>query len=144
MNEREFFYRFGKALYQIDMYYGEFAKKKNNTSPGELWVIYALNDGNEYSQKQISEEWDIPKTTVNYVVKDLETRKLVELVPIQGKRREMVIRLTECGKAYADSLLNDMYKKENDVFATIENANGFLTEFETLAQKLKIMSGDEK
>lgn len=139
MNAREFFYRFGKALYQIDTYYDEFAKKKDKTSSGELWVIFALNDGNEYSQKQIAEDWEIPKTTVNYVVKDLEARGLVELVPIQGKRREMLIRLTESGKTYADGLLRDMYQKESDVFKTLKNTEGFLAEFETLAEKLKVI-----
>lgn len=142
MNAREFFYRFGKALYQIDTYYDEFAKKKDNTSSGELWIMFALNDGNEHSQKQIASDWEIPKTTVNYVVKDLEKRGLVELVPIQGKRREMTIRITENGKVYADSLLTGMYQKESEVFNTLNNAEKFLADFETLAEKLRII-GEE-
>ncbi len=142
MNASEFFYRFGRALYLIDTYYDEFAKKRDKTSSGELWVLFALNDGNEYSQKQIAEDWEIPKTTVNFVIKNLETRGLVELLPIQGKRREKLIRLTESGKIYANALLGDMYQKENAVFQTLENGEDFLAEFEALAEKLKIIGRD--
>ena len=45
MNSRSFFYDFGKALYHIDSFYDEFAKK-SNVSSALLWVLYALNDSN--------------------------------------------------------------------------------------------------
>lgn len=139
MDSREFFYRFGKALYQIDTSYDDFARVHNSITSGELWIVFALNDGNEYSQKQIAENWEIPKTTVNYVVKDLEARGLVELVHIQGTRREKTVRLTESGKAYADSLLTGMYRKEKSIYDTLKNAERFLLEFEELAEKIKII-----
>ena len=33
----------------------------------ELMILYALADGVPYSQKQICDEWDIPRTTMYFV-----------------------------------------------------------------------------
>ena len=53
MNSREFFYKFGVSLYKIDMYYSEYAKK-SEIKENEMWILYALNDMKEHSQKEIS------------------------------------------------------------------------------------------
>ena len=53
MNSREFFYDFGRALYRVDSFYDEFAKK-SNVSSALLWVLYALNDGNPHTQREES------------------------------------------------------------------------------------------
>ena len=37
-----------------------------------LALLYALSDGGHYTQKQICEEWLIPKTTINTLIKELE------------------------------------------------------------------------
>lgn len=139
MDSREFFYRFAKALYQIDTAYDEFAKRHPVLSTGELWVLFALNDGKVHSQKQISEDWEIPKTTVNFVVKGLEERGYVRLVPILGKRREKAIRLTESGREYADILLSPLYEKEKQIFDTLPHPDDFLAEFEALNSKFKVI-----
>ncbi|MCI7222139.1 MAG: MarR family transcriptional regulator, partial [Erysipelotrichaceae bacterium] len=107
MDAREFFYEFGRALYHIDAYYGEFAKH-SGVSPALLWVLYALNDGKSHTQIEISNDWDLPKTTVNTIVKELQQKAYVELVAIKGKRREMTIELTVSGKKYANDLLSKL------------------------------------
>ena len=61
-------------------------------------ILYALADGVPYSQKQICDEWGIPRTTVNTIIKDWEKKGLVSLSPIPGKRREMNILLTAAGQ----------------------------------------------
>ena len=38
----------------------------------ELWLLYALNDGESHSQKQICEEWGFPRSTLNTVTKKCE------------------------------------------------------------------------
>lgn len=35
-----------------------------------LSLLYALSDGKPYTQKQICDEWLIPKTTINTVIKE--------------------------------------------------------------------------
>lgn len=78
MNSREFFYKFGVSFYKIDMYYSEYAKK-SEIKENEMWILYALNDMKEHSQKEISKTWEIPRSTINTITKDLENRKIIEL-----------------------------------------------------------------
>ena len=52
MDAKGFFYEFGKLLYRIDGFYDEFAKK-SGVKPNLLWILYALADGKEHSQKEI-------------------------------------------------------------------------------------------
>lgn len=140
MNSRSFFYDFGRALYHVDSFYDEFAKK-SNVSSALLWVLYALNDGNSHTQIEISNDWELPKTTVNTVIKEIQQNGYVELIPIKGKRREMSIVLTESGKNYADSILSDLYKKEAEVYKTLRSEEyGVVDLLERIAKKLK---GDE-
>ena len=140
MNSRKFFYDFGKALYHVDSFYDEFAKQ-SNVSSSLLWVLYALNDGNSHTQIEISNDWELPKTTVNTVIKDIQKQGYVDLVPIKGKRREMSIVLTESGKAFADYVLSDLYKKEAEVFKSLSTDEQEIVKvLEKLARKLK---GDE-
>ena len=44
-----------------------------------MWILYALNDMKEHSQKEISKTWEIPRSTINTITKDLENRKIIEL-----------------------------------------------------------------
>lgn len=120
MNSKSFFYDFGRALYHMDALYGEFAKQ-SNVAPTILWVVYALNDNKPHTQIEISKDWDLPKTTVNTAIKELQQSGYVELVPIKGKRREMSIVLTESGKEYADQILSDIYKKETKVYKALSS-----------------------
>ena len=83
----------------------------------------------------------MPKTTVNTVIKEIQKDGYVELVPIKGKRREMSIVLTESGKAFADNVLSDLYKKEAEVFKALSRKEQeIVTVLEKIARKLK---GDE-
>ncbi|MCR5793365.1 MAG: hypothetical protein K6G65_09370 [Lachnospiraceae bacterium] len=137
MNSKSFFYDFGKALYHVDSFYDEFAKK-SNVSSALLWVLYALNDGNPHTQIEISSDWELPKTTVNTVIKEIQKDGYVELVPIKGKRREMSIVLTESGKKYADSVLSDLYKKEGEVYRSLnKQEKEVVSVLEKIARGLK-------
>ena len=121
MNSRKFFYDFGKALYHVDSFYDEFAKQSNS-----------------HTQIEISNDWELPKTTVNTVIKDIQKQGYVELVPIKGKRREMSIVLTESGKAFADNVLSDLYRKEEEVFKLLSpKEQEIVMVLEKLARKLK-------
>lgn len=120
MNAKRFFYDFGKAIYHVDAVYEDFAKESGVTSPTLLWILYALNDGKEHTQREICVDWELPKSTVNTVMTELKKNGFVELIPIKGKRREMTILLTESGKAYAGSLLAGIYEKEAKVFKQLD------------------------
>lgn len=137
MNSRSFFYEFGKAIYHVDSFYDEFAKQCN-VSSALLWVLYALNDGNSHTQIEISNDWELPKTTVNTVIKDLEQGGYVELIPIKGKRREMSIVLTKSGQEYADNILSELYAKEAQVYkALTKEDREVIAKIEKITLKLK-------
>lgn len=137
MNSRSFFYDFGRAIYHVDSFYDEFAKQ-SNVSSALLWVLYALNDGNSHTQIEISTDWELPKTTVNTVIKELEQSGYVELIPIKGKRREMSIVLTENGKEYADNVLSGLYKKEAEVYKALSSEEReIVAMLEKIVKKLK-------
>lgn len=137
MNSRSFFYDFERALYHVDSCYDEFAKQ-SNVSSALLWVLYALNDGNSHTQIEISNDWELPKTTVNTVIKEIQKNGYVNLIPIKGKRREMSIVLTENGKKYADMVLADLYKKEAEVYKALSSDEyAIVAVLEKIAKKLK-------
>ena len=130
MDCRKSFYEFGRALYKIDGFYAEYAKT-SGVKENLLWVLYALNDGNKHSQKEICESWDLPRTTVNTIVKELEEEGYVALSQIKGEKRELELALTEKGKAYAESLLSELYEIESKAF-------GLLKELD-LANKMSLL-----
>lgn len=136
MNSKEFFHSFGKLLYNIDGFYSIYAKKYN-VKENELWILYALDDGKEHSQIDISENWDIPKTTINTIIKQLEKEKYVELMQIKGEKRTLHIKLTNIGKEYANQLLSDLYKLEEKLYKSFSfNCNDLLNELNEIKEKL--------
>ena len=135
MEQKEFFIEFGKTLYHIDAIYADFSKK-SNVSPTLLWILYALNDGKVHTQKDLCYDWSLPKSTVNTLISELKNNDYITLCPIKGKRREMTILLTSKGKSYADSVLENIYKKEKKVFDTFKNQASILLEKLTFLENL--------
>ncbi len=114
MDNKQAFYAFGKTFYRIDGFYAEYAKE-SGVKENLLWILYALNDGNSHSQKEICDSWDLPRTTVNTIIKELENDGYINLIQIKGEKRELEVVLTDKGKSYADSLLDKLYKIEEKV-----------------------------
>lgn len=115
MDSRLFFYEFGKLIYKIDGIYSEYAKRED-VKENLLWILYALNDGNSHSQKEICESWDLPRSTVNTIMKELESDGYVDLIQIKGEKRELEIKLTSKGEEYSSKLLMNLYNIENETF----------------------------
>lgn len=122
MNSKQFFYEFGKLIYEIDGFYAEYAKEVG-VKENLLWILYALNDGAEHSQKEICDSWDLPRTTVNTIVKEMEADGYIHLVQIKGEKRELNVKLSDSGKEYADHLLKDLYLIENKCYELINDSD---------------------
>ena len=137
MDERIFFYRLGRLIYQIDGAYEAYGKNCKLGSPNLLWILYALNDGERHSQKQICEDWDIPRSTANTIIKDLESKNYIALSQIKGERRELLVSLTESGKQYADGILSDLYRREREIYSEIEAPEALLDTLQNLAAKMQ-------
>ncbi len=143
MNERTFFYNLGKLVYQIDGVYDEYGRNSKLNSPNLLWILYALNDGEKHSQKQICDDWAIPRSTANTIIKDLESKKYISLSQIKGERRELLVSLTPLGKEYADGILSDLYRREKEIYASIGNADLLLSALQDLAEKMQKIAEKE-
>lgn len=144
MNERDFFYEFGKLIYQIDGVYENYGRNSKISPPTLLWILYSLNDDKEHSQKQICDDWSIPRSTANTIIKELEEKGYIDLSQIKGKRRELNISLTKSGKDYADALLKDLYFKEKEVYKEIQNPEETLRVLKSLTEKMLIISNEKK
>lgn len=99
-------------------------------------LLYALDDGEAHTQKQISQEWLIPKTTLNTIVKECVSEGYIRLEP---HAREKTLRLTEAGRAYAKALLEPLYAAEGRAMeAVLSDASPeFVTALERFAQELQ-------
>lgn len=140
MNSREYFYDLGKLIYQIDNAYEDYGKKTNLNSPNLLWILYALNDGKMHTQKSVCADWQIPRSTTNTIIKELEEKKLVTLSHLNGTRREMIVGLTEEGKKFADGALTKLYEKEKQIYEKMKNPEKFLEELRNFVDLLSILS----
>ena len=103
------------ATNKIDGVYYFFARKLG-VNENMLALLYALDDGRAHSQKEICQDWLIPKTTINSVVKDLIREGYITLVPSE-KKREKIITLTEAGKKYTHELVEKIYQAEQEALA---------------------------
>ena len=101
------------AICRVTELYGIWAKK-NGMSYNTMMTLYALNQNKVYTQKQISDEWLIPKQTVNTVVKDLEKQGFIRFEHSNNDKKQKIIILTEKGKSFADEKLKSLYKMEEN------------------------------
>lgn len=126
------------ALANADISY-MLSQKISSVSEAELYMMYALDDNEPHSQKEIAEQWLIPRTTVNAVTKRWVNEGLLTKTPIPGKRREMVISFTEAGREYAKKFLAFLYRAENKAIAeTLEHySDDFIDTLEYFSARLK-------
>lgn len=95
-----------------NLVYEEWAKAHGLSETG-LWVLRAIYyDKESCTQKKISEQWVIPKQTVNMILKDFEKKGFVGFIPVQEDRRNKKIFLTDAGKKYADSVISELKELE--------------------------------
>lgn len=102
------------SINQIDGIYYQWARKiglKENL----LALLYALSDGKQYTQTQISEEWLIPKTTINTVIKECVLNGYIVLQQ-EPHTKEKLICLTDTGKEYTEKVLNALKQSEIQAF----------------------------
>ncbi len=122
-----------------------FDMARNAGNESEMWLMYALDDGEPHSQKSLCRQWGFSKTTLNSTVKRLESQGILIQQPISGKRREKHILLTAAGKEYAKNILDPVYEAESDAISeTLKKYpdQNFIEVFEFFGKCLKkTMSG---
>lgn len=125
------------ALNRIDALYDRLSHKFGYKA-NMLWLLYSLDDGEAKSQKQICDEWLFRPTTLNTIVKECEAAGYVTLEHIPGTRREMSVKLTESGKAYARTILNPLYTAEEQALAEVPDADRLIEQLEIFREQLSV------
>ena len=113
------------------------AARRLGVKENALVLLYTLNDGQPRSQKQLSEELLIPKTTINTIVKENMDAGYVTLVPANHSR-EKNIALTPAGAAYAQEILEPVYRAEKEAMeqTLAEFSPEFMNAIEALTQNM--------
>ncbi|HIR52125.1 MAG TPA: MarR family transcriptional regulator [Candidatus Onthovicinus excrementipullorum] len=129
--------RFVIALNRIDGMYYQIAKTfgvKDNF----VYLLYALDDGKPHSQKQICDEWLIPRTTINTIVREYVQKGYITLLHTDHSREKRIL-LTDSGRKYAQQLLQKIYDAEESAMADTIAAfdNGFIAAVEQFADSLQ-------
>lgn len=113
------------------------AARRLGVKENALVLLYTLNDGQPRSQKQLSEELLIPKTTINTIVKEYMDAGYVTLVPANHSR-EKNIALTPAGAAYSQEILEPVYRAEKEAMeqTLAEFSPEFMNAIEALTQNM--------
>lgn len=120
MNNYELVRRIMLAINKLDGVYYLFGKK-HDTNENTLAFLYALSDRQPHSQKEISDVWIIPRTTISSIVKTMLAEGYIQFVSGQHTKEKNIV-LTSKGQEYADVLLADIYKaEEKAITGTLEN-----------------------
>ncbi len=128
--------RLTAAANKIDGAYYLCAKKmgiKENT----LALLYALDDGQPHTQKEIAETWLIPKTTINTAVKELMSAGYVTLAPASHTREKTIV-LTDAGRAYTTQMVGHITAAERQALEeTLQRYSmDFIDAYDHFAQRL--------
>ncbi len=101
--------RFMIAFNRIDALYLKTIKDLG--TKGNFFVLfYAIADGKTYSQKQICDDWSLPRTTLNSIVKQCVAAGLVRLVPRGNKEKDII--LTQKGTQMVDAVYAPLFAAE--------------------------------
>lgn len=96
----------------------------------ELSVLYALITKGPITQKNISENYGLPKQTINHCIRDFESKNYLRLEPNKHDKREKDIILTEKGTSFAQNLLEPLFKIESYICRNI-SSDKFIQAIET-------------
>lgn len=104
--------RYYSIWQEYNYVYEEWAKA-HGMSINSLLVLSAIHEGGkDCTQKKISQRWMIPKQTINMILKELERKGLVELIPMQEDKRNKLIQFTQAGDEYADAIISRLREVE--------------------------------
>ena len=103
---------------------------KHGISYTELSVLYALITKGSATQKSISENYGLPKQTVNHCIRHFENENYLRLEASRQDKREKSIFLTEKGESLARSILTPLFEIEAYICRNI-SSDKFIQAIET-------------
>ena len=102
---------------KINLLYGEWAKRKG-LSLYSMMVLDAVAQSQPCTQKQISEQWLLPKQTVHAVIKEMQARGIIRLTPGRNQK-EKLVSFTEAGTDAYQEMMVSTNRLENRIVEEI-------------------------
>lgn len=138
-------------IYEIDrLYYqtnGLFAgfDKLQGTNQALFKSLHALFVSGLVTQKQIMQDYEMPKQTVNGVMSSLQKQGFVELCESENDKREKIVRLTKSGEIYARNFLEPHLKFSQKIYKKMgsRKTKTFLKSLKYYKEALKEALNDE-
>lgn len=97
--------------------------KKRGINYHELLIWYSLRDFGSCTQKQVCEQYLLPKQTIHNVVTELQEKGLIQLQSSPDNWREKMIVLTGLGQAYYDSIMAPLIEIEKQAVSRMGEDN---------------------
>ncbi len=113
MNYRQQMDSIAVHLGKITKLYHQCAKLHGMTY-NTMMVLGALRHYQTCTQKQIVEQWGLPKQSVNTIIKKLHNDQYVALLPGRNNK-EKLLTFTDKGKAFTDEVLQPILAMEERV-----------------------------
>ncbi len=98
---------------QTTLLYEKYAQSYGLTY-NSMIIYYLLEYYGACTQKQISEQWAIPKQTVNHIVKKSMKEGILEFVNKEARKNKL-IRFTKKGKEEFSSIVRELMLIEEEV-----------------------------
>ena len=95
----------------LNLIYEDYARKAG-VSYNSLYILNTIATTEGCTQKHICEKTLLPKQTVNNVITSFYKSGYIALTELPENRRIKTIRLTEQGKAYADTLIPTIHQAD--------------------------------
>lgn len=96
--------------------------KKNGLTYHSMFILYAIYNEQDYIyQRKICEDWSVPKQTASSILRSLEQDDLIFYLPDERDKRNKLIKFTNKGLIYAESILSRLIKIESTVFEKIDS-----------------------
>lgn len=134
--------RLAELTASLDSTFESYAKTQT-VLLSEMFILYSFYHKKSLTQKDICDEWALPKQTVHTICKNLINQSFVEMHDNPSDKRAKLLSLTDTGENYAKSIIAPLLEIENNTaqsFGT-ERLDKLIQEFAILQQVFKEQMG---
>lgn len=122
---------------------------QNNVNYYEMLIFYSLRNHARCTQKQICNNYRVPKQSINNVINALKKEGYIRLVQDEQNKREKILELTESGRIYANHIMEPLLCLEEEAVREMGQENikhmiELTNRYGNILERLMIASGDEK
>lgn len=115
---KELLIKINQAIIKFRNIYSKWSKF-HNISYNEMLVLYSIRDDGYCTQKQIVNNYLLPKQTINNVFNSMINRNILCLDNKKSYRKEKAYVLTKEGEEYANNLIKSINIIEENAIKTM-------------------------